>query len=98
MLDIRLSGYVPVSMLIPEVDKQFDFYRPVQVQCLVDSVKGPDGWNYSYQNVYRGMLSSLEDNQIMLGQSKGAVFKMIIDNQNNTPLQINSVAARGKPL
>lgn len=95
MLDIRLSGYVPVSMLIPEVDKQFDFYRPVQVQCLIDSVKGPDGWNYSYQNVYRGMLSSLEDNQIIMGQSKGAVFKMIIDNQNNKPLQINSVAARG---
>ena len=95
IVDIRLSGYVPVSMVIPEIDKQFDFYRPVRVQCLIDSVKGPEGWNYSYQNVYSGVLSSLEDNHIMLNRSKGSAFKMIIDNQNNTPLQINSVAARG---
>lgn len=95
IVDIRLAHYVPVSLIKLNIDKNFDFYRPVKVLCLVDSIKGPDGWNYSYQNVYQGVLSSLENNKIVLNHAKGAIFRIVIDNQNNTPLTINSAEVQG---
>ena len=95
VLDIHLSEYVPLSMIVPDIDKGFDFYRPVKVQCLIDSIKGPDGWNYSYQTIYSGMLSSFEVNKIMLDQQKASRIKIIIDNQDNTPLKINAVSISG---
>ena len=95
ILDIRLSQYVPISVIKLDIEKQFDFYRPVKVQCVVDSVKGPDGWNYTYQNVHYGMLSSMENNKITLNQPKAATIKVIIDNQDNTLLAINSVEVQG---
>ncbi|MCG8323787.1 MAG: DUF3999 family protein [Cytophagales bacterium] len=95
ILDVHLTEFVPVSMIIPDIEQDFDFYRPVKVQCLVDSVEGPDGWKYNYQEVFSGMLSSLEEPGIILNQPKASVFKIMIDNQNNTPLKVNSVVIRG---
>ncbi len=95
ILDVQLAQYVPVATIKLDIDKQFDFYRPLTVQYLVDSIKGPNGWNYNYQNVYRGTLSSLENNEITLNQTKAQKFRIIIDNHDNTPLVINGVSAHG---
>lgn len=91
----ELPGIVPVSYLKIEVQDKYDFYRPVYIQCLVDSVESPTGWNLNYLTVASGVLSSLEFNEYIIPNRFMQKLKIIIVNNDNEPLNINKVIVKG---
>ena len=44
VIDIELKEMLPVSLVQIEVNDKFDYYRPIEIQRLVDSVETPNGW------------------------------------------------------
>ena len=94
-IDIDLKLPVPVSMLTFFIKDTTDFYRPLTIKYLQDSTKSQDGWNYIYSTVEEGTLNSFEKNKFYLNNIVLKKIKLIIENDDNRPLQIDSVRVEG---
>lgn len=94
-LEIGLHMPVPVSRLNVHVHDTFDYYRPVTIQFLSDSVKTEKGWMHNYTTLASGTLNSLEENTFSLNSTIQQRLRIIIQNQDNQPLQIDSVTVSG---
>ncbi len=94
-LEIDLHLPVPVSRLRVHVHDTFDYYRPVSIQYLSDSVKTEKGWTYNYRTLTSGTLNSLEENTFPLNSTILQRLRLIIQNHDNQPLQIDSVTVGG---
>jgi len=86
---------VPVSFIKLSVSDKIDYYRPLNIQYLSDSVKTEKGWKYNYNTLAGGTLSSLEDNEYKFNQQITNKLKVIIQNHDNQPLNIESVTVKG---
>lgn len=95
IITLKLNQAVPVSFLKLQVSDSFDYYRPISIWCLKDSVKTEKGWHLNYRQIYNGMLSSLEEPLFKFGQQIGSQFKICISNGSNQPLQIDSIGLEG---
>jgi hypothetical protein len=94
-IDIILSSNVPMCYLKIYVNNSFDYYRPVIVKYLSDSIKTEQGWKYSYSNIASGTLNSLEKNEFKFSSTILNKLKIIIFNGDNKPLTIDKVDAKG---
>lgn len=97
VIDIDLELPVPVSYLKIEVADDFDYYRPVTLKYLSDSIKTEQGWHYNYSTLTSGTLSSLEENVFRFNSTILQKLKIIIDNHDNKPLEISSFLVKGYP-
>lgn len=95
IIDIDLPLPVPVSMLTFFIKDTIDFYRPITIKYLQDSTKSQDGWNYIYSTIQEGTLNSFEKNTFHLNNIVLKKIKLIIENDDNSPLQIDSVRIEG---
>ena len=93
--DITLMLSVPVSRIKLYVKDTVDYYRPLHIQCIRDSVKTTDGWNYLYGTLQTGTLNSFEKNEFAFESQTCRKIRLIIDNNDNMPLQIDSVSIEG---
>ena len=92
---IELKSTVPVCRLKIQVRDQFDYYRPVSIQYLSDSIKTEQGWKYTYSTLTSGMLNSIEKNEFKFNSTLLRELKVIIENQDNESLEIDSVVVDG---
>ncbi|WP_020526456.1 DUF3999 family protein [Flexithrix dorotheae] len=95
ILDIDLEISVPVNYLQVEINEDFDFYRPVRIQYLSDSVKTEMGWHYNYKTIGTGILNSIENNAFSLDGNTLKKLRLIIENRDNEPLSIGKITAKG---
>jgi hypothetical protein len=95
VIEIALPMPVPVSYLKLSVTDKFDFYRPVNIHYLMDSVKTEKGWKYNYGNIASRTLSSLEDNIYTFNERITNKLKVVIQNHDNQPLNIETVTVKG---
>jgi len=95
-IDIKLKNSVPVAKIRLTVASDFDYYRPLKIKYLTDSIKTPKGWIKNYQTLYNGTLSSLENTDFDFLSHISNEFKVIIDNQDNQALAITAVQISGK--
>ena len=95
IIDISLPMPVPVTFLKLSVSDKIDYYRPVNIQYLSDSVKTEKGWRYNYGSLASGTLSSLEDNEYKFNQRITNKLKIVIQNHDNQPLNIKTVTVKG---
>ncbi|TLP81624.1 DUF3999 family protein [Maribacter sp. ACAM166] len=95
IIDVNIKNRVPVSLLELTVDDKFDYYRPISIQYLVDSVKTDKGYYYNYRTLATRTLSSLESNSFQLPSTLAQKFRMIISNHDNQPLKISNVQPKG---
>lgn len=95
IIDITLEQRVPISLLELKVDDAVDYYRPITIQYLVDSVKTDKGYFYNYRTLATRTLSSLETNSIQLPSTLTQKLRVIISNQDNQPLKISNVHTKG---
>ncbi|UII30005.1 DUF3999 family protein [Fulvivirga ulvae] len=93
MLD--MGGVVPVAQIKIHVSDEFDFYRPVIVEYLYDSIKTPNGWKERYRTAYNGTLSSLENNELKFRSVFTDKVKITIHNFDNNPLHTDSFLVKG---
>lgn len=95
VIDIDLGIRVPVSFLSIDIENDFDYYRPIRIEFLVDSFETEKGWQYNYQLLKTATLSSIEDKEFEFSSTSLQKIKIIITNHNNQPLVINTVKAKG---
>lgn len=94
-IDMSLPLAVPVSRLSIAVGDTFDYYRPVLIQRLVDSLKTTQGWRQNFVTIYSGTLHSLEKNEFVFGSTIAQRLKILINNQENQPLHVGDVQVKG---
>ena len=94
-INIDLEMAVPVSLVKISTSNQFDFYRPISIQYLSDSVKTEKGYIYNYETIGNGTLNSLDKNEFKTNTTTAKKLKIIIENNNNPILNIGKIEVKG---
>lgn len=95
VIDFSLQQLVPVSRIKIQVNNPSDYYRNISIKYLSDSVETEKGWQYSYQTFMNGTLNSFENNQFNFDSKLLKNLRIIIDNQDNAPLDIAGIEVSG---
>jgi hypothetical protein len=95
IMEVSLKAPVPVSSIKIDIKNTFDYYRPISISYLADSLKTEQGWKYRYQQLTSGTLSSMDKNEFAFASTILQKLKIRIQNQDNTPLSINTITAKG---
>jgi hypothetical protein len=95
IVELILPEAVPVTFLKLAISSKFDYYRPVSIQYVADSVQTQNGWTYRYNSIAYGTLSSLEKPEFELTQTFTRLLRIVISNYDNEPLAIDSVEVKG---
>ena len=95
--EVNIDLLIPVSIcqLNISIKDTFDFYRPITIQYLSDSVKTEKGWIYNYTTLANNTLNSLEINKFNFESRITKKLKIIIHNGDNQPLKIDDVEVKG---
>ena len=94
-IDVRLSMPVPVSRLTFIVSDSIDYFRPVTIRYLADSLQTEQGWRYSYRALGSDALNSAEESEFSFNSTTVRDLSIIIDNHDNRPLSIGGVEVKG---
>jgi hypothetical protein len=94
-IDLALNGLVPVSTVKLNIRSAFDFYRTFRIEYATDSFQTDKGMQYNYADLYTGTLTSLEQTEFDFPNTLAARLRIVIENNDNTPLQIGPVQLKG---
>jgi hypothetical protein len=94
-IEVTLSTPVPTSFLALDIQNSFEYYRPMTIKYLKDSVETEQGWHYNYQTLSKNTLSSMENDGFNFDSTILQKLKIVIENYDNEPLTINSVKVKG---
>ncbi len=94
-IDVELNSPLPVCYLKIAVNSTYDFYRPITIRYLSDSVKTEQGWVYSYGTLTSGTLNSLDDNVFRFTSTTLRKLRIEVSNHDNTPLPIGVIEVKG---
>jgi len=94
-LEISLKSPVPVSSLKINVKDNFDFYRPITIEYIADSMNTEQGWKYQYKFLTSGTLNSIEKNEFQFKSTILQKLKISINNYDNNPLTIDTIKVKG---
>lgn len=94
-IDVELQLPVPVNQIFIGITDTFDYYRPVTIKYLTDSIKTEQGWKYNYRTLTSGILNSVEDNKLTFNSTTVQRLKILISNQDNQPLDFDTIRVKG---
>ena len=94
-LDIDFKERLPISFLKIDIANEVDYYRPLYLEYLSDSVQTEKGWRYSYHEITSGTLTGLKKNEFIFPTTLAQKFRVIIRNNDNQPLTVKGVSAKG---
>ncbi len=92
-IDLEQAGFISTVKIMSK--DNFDYYRPITISYALDSVPTEKGYKIAYRNAYKGILSSLEENEFSFKSNKSKKIKIIIDHKDNEPIEIESVVVKG---
>jgi len=95
LVEIGLPGLLPVSALTVNVQNSFDFYRALRVEYATDSFATAKGLQYNYHTLFEGTLTSFEKPGFRFPNTVAARLRVVIQNDDNPPLHIDSVLLSG---
>lgn len=91
---LELQHKVPVSSVNIAVSNTFDYYRPITIEVLKDSIETEKGWHYNYEAMANETLSSLNKTGFSLGNTLAKKLKITIENGSNQPLEISNIEVK----
>ena len=94
-IDLSLPMPVPVSYIKIHVHDTIDYYRPLVLQYATDSFTSASGTQYGYATLASTTLNSIEKNELSFSTTVLQQLQLLIDNQDNQPLQIDSIEVKG---
>lgn len=94
-IELELKSPVPLSLIQINVSDTFDYYRPVTIKYLVDNFKTEKAWKHNYATLTSGTLNSMEKNEFSFNSTSAQKLKIIIHNQDNQALSIDSIHLKG---
>lgn len=80
----------PVSFLKLRITSGFDYYRPISIEALADSIKTPNGKIPVYNPICSGIISSLDTSGFRIPLTVSGQFKVTVYNRDNQPLKLIS--------
>jgi len=92
-VDLNLPSAVAVVKI--HVKDSFDYYRPVTISYLKDSIKTETGWKHNYVPLAYGTLNSIENEGFRCNNTILKKLKINIENHDNQPLEIEKVEVKG---
>jgi Protein of unknown function (DUF3999) len=92
---VKLKNLQPISKLKIYTQNKFDFYRPIEIQKLVDSFKINKQWSYNFETICKGTLNSFDLSEFNFSNTAAKDIKIVIDNQDNEALKIDSIVVLG---
>jgi Protein of unknown function (DUF3999) len=95
LLDLTLNSFQPVSSVSISTDNSVDFYRPMSIEVVRDSVKTEKGWVYSYDQVYSGYVTSLKETNFQFPFTPAGKIRIIINNADNPPVTVKTISVSG---
>jgi len=98
IIDIELNQPVPVGSIKMDIKNQFSFHRPTTVFYANDSLQNEKGWQYQYVRLTTDMLHTKKDNELSFQNVILRKLRIIIDNQDNPPLDIGDIVVKGQPV
>ncbi len=97
ILDVVLHNAVPVNNIQVFAKKNFNYFRTVNIEILADSFKTTKGMEYSYVPLATGVLNSKTENVLNFSNTIIKKFRIVVDNDDNAALTIDSVNVSGSP-
>ncbi|TLX73005.1 DUF3999 family protein [Labilibacter sediminis] len=94
-ISIDMEKPVAVSGLHINVADTLDYYRPVTIKYVKDSVQTEQGWIYNYVSLASGTLNSLGKNDFQFRTTILQNLKVQIQNFDNQPLSFNAFSVYG---
>ena len=94
---IKLDNAVPVSKLTLESGVTFDFFRPILIESLIDSVVTEKGTRYNYRRITNQTISSVAPCVFEFPQVITKQLRITIDNADNEALSFNWFRIAGRP-
>lgn len=95
IIDVTLASPTPLSYLKINAQSDFDFYRAFKIEYATDSFKTDKGTQYNYAPLFEGTISSLETPEFNFTSTFVNRLKITIENNDNKPLRLNSIALKG---
>ncbi|CAZ97108.1 MULTISPECIES: DUF3999 family protein [Zobellia] len=95
IIDIDLNQSLPLSFLRLNLKETVDYYRPVTVKYVQDSIQTEKGLKYRYKELYRGTLTSIDTTGFKFNSTKAQKLRVIIENNDNRPLQVEGANIKG---
>ncbi|WP_127846581.1 DUF3999 family protein [Psychroflexus aestuariivivens] len=94
-IEVELELPVRVNYFKIGVSDTFNYYRPITIKYLSDSIKTEKAWKYNYSTLTSGTLNSLEENEFKFKSTTLQKLKIFIENHDNQPLKIDSIEVKG---
>lgn len=92
IIDLDLGQPLRMSNLNIKIKNDYDYYRPMTINYVLDSFKTSEGWRYNYGPLFDGTLHSIPDKNFnFVARRTIQKLQIIIDNQDNSPLQIGEI-------
>jgi len=95
VVDIDLNQRLPVSYLKLNILDKVDYYRPMTLQYISDSITTEKGTKYVFNTLYSGTLSSLDTTGVKFKSTLAQKLRVTVQNNDNQALQIESATAKG---
>lgn len=95
IINISLTKKAPTHQVTININNDFDYYRPIKIEELLDSVKTQKGYLYDYNTLSVGTLSSIENNTFTFDNTFSKKIRITILNFDNQPLKIKNITAKG---
>jgi hypothetical protein len=92
IINITLPALRPISQLNVETEKTNDYYRFFRLERLMDSTQSPKGWEYFYESIAEGYLTSIEKNEFHFSYSIAKKLRLVISNADNAPIKIENIS------
>ena len=94
-ITLNLARPLPVSSISLGVQEQYDFYRPITISHIIDSINTDRGWKYNYNSLLSGTLSSLEGGSFNFPSTIMQKMKITVYNGDNQPLTFKNINVKG---
>jgi len=95
VIDVDLKNTVPISIIKLNMADTYDYYRPITIKYLTDSVKTEQGWYYNYSILSSSTISSIEESKFRFNSTVLQKLKIIIHNYDNEPLSFKDLEVKG---
>jgi Protein of unknown function (DUF3999) len=92
IVNISLDEFQPIVKLNVETEETNDYYRPFRLERLMDSTHSPKGWEYFYETIAQGYLTSIDKNEFYFNYALAKKLRLIISNADNAPIKIKALS------
>jgi hypothetical protein len=88
---IDLKEYQLINYFSVVMNEGNDFYRAFRLERLVDSTKTQKGWEFFYDELARGYITSFTANEFNFGYAPAQKLRLTIYNGDNLPINVQSM-------